>query len=292
MINDPSFLSSRMHTRAELEASAHLMRQDLINMTWHSGTKSLHIGGSLSVVEILTVLYQEILRISPTNPQWEERDRIILSKGHCSAALYAAMAQRGFFPRERLFDSFNTVNGILEEHISMRTPGAEIPTGALGMGLSFGVGAGYAAKYLCDREGKPLFWVYVVLGDGELQEGQVWEAAMSASHFGLDNLIAIIDYNGLQVSGRISEVMNIEPLAKKWEAFGWSVQQVNGHDVDELYMALREAQEPSRNFNGPRLIIAKTIKGKGVSFMEDNYEWHAGHLTQQLYDVALEDLSR
>jgi transketolase len=292
MMNDHSLSPLRIHTRAELEASSHLMRQDLINMTWHSGTKSLHIGGSLSVVEILTVLYQEILRVSPTNPHWEERDRLILSKGHCSAALYAALAQRGFFPRERLFDSFNTVNGILEEHISMRTPGAEIPTGALGMGLSFGVGTSYAAKYLRNRDGKPLFWVYVILGDGELQEGQVWEAAMSASHFGLDNLIAIVDYNGLQVSGHVSEVMNIEPLAAKWEAFGWSVQQANGHDVDGLYKAIREAQEPSRNPKGPRLVIAKTIKGKGVSFMEDNYEWHAGHLTQQLYDLALEELSR
>jgi transketolase len=292
LVIDPNSSSLRIHTRAELEASAHLIRQDLIRMMWHSGTHSLHIGGSLSVAEILTVLYQEILRISPTKPHWEERDRLILSKGHCSAALYAALAQRGFFPRERLFDSFITVNGFLEEHISMETPGAEIPTGALGMGLSFGVGASYAAKYLRSRDGKPLFWVYVVLGDGELQEGQVWEAAMSASHFGLDNLIAIVDYNGLQVSGSVSEVMNIEPLASKWEAFGWSVQQVDGHDVDEIYNAIREAQEPTRNANGPRMVIAKTTKGKGVSFMEDNYEWHAGSLTQQLYDLAQEELSR
>jgi transketolase len=291
-MDDCTLSSAEPHTRAELESSARLIRQDLIKMAWFSGTKTLHIGGSLSIAEIMAVLYLDVLRVSPAEPRWEERDRLILSKGHCSAALYAAMAQRGFFPRERLFDSFNTVGGILEEHVSMRTPGAEIPTGSLGMGLSFGVGASYAAKYLLGHDEVPLFMVYVILGDGELQEGQVWEAAMAASHFGLDNLTAIVDYSGLQVCGRVAEIMGIEPLAAKWEAFGWVVKQVNGHDVEQLCQVLKEAQSPSKGAKRPHLVIARTVKGKGVSFMEGKVEWHVGHLTQQEYEMAIKELSK
>jgi transketolase len=201
-------------------------RRDLLDLTMHSGTGSSHLGGELSVVELLAVLFFHALRLDPRNPDWPGRDRFILSKGHASAAMYVAMAWRGFFPRERLFDSFNRVHGILQEHVNMQTPGAEIPTGCLGMGLSAGAGMAWGARYQSQHGGAPAVGVFVVLSDGECTAGQTWEAAMAAGHFGLDNLVAIVDDNDRFVTGPSHSVMSLAPQAAKWAAFGWHVTEV------------------------------------------------------------------
>jgi transketolase len=273
----------------ELEEIAAHIRRDLIEMTWHSGTKALHIGGSLSMAEIMAVLYFRILRLDPADPRWPDRDRFIMSKGHASAVQYAAMARKGFFPLERLLDSFERVDKMLEEHISMRCPGAEIPTGALGMGLSVGCGMAWGAKRQAQGGPSP-FRVYVILGDGESQEGQVWEAAMAAAHFNLDNIIAVTDYGGLSASGSIAEGMDLEPLVAKWQAFGWAVCEIEGHDVAQIIEALEEAKDSAYAPGKPRMIIAHTTKGKGVSFMENDFRWHAGHLTEEQYQQARKEL--
>lgn len=273
----------------ELEEIAADIRRDLIEMTWHSGTGTLHLGGTLSLAEIMAVLYFRILRQDPTDPKWPERDRFIMSKGHASAVQYVVMARIGFFPRERLFDSYERSGGILEEHISMRCPGAEIPTGALGMGLSVGCGMAWGAKRLAG-DGPTPFRVFAILGDGESQEGQIWEAAMAAAHFGLDNVIAITDYGGLSASGSISDGMELEPLTAKWEAFGWAVREIDGHDIGQIIEVLEEAKDPAYAPGKPRMIIAHTVKGKGVSYMENDWRWHAGHLTEEQYRQAQEEL--
>ena len=265
-------------------------RRDLLDLTLHSGTGSSHIGGELSVVEILTVLFFHTLRLKPDEPEWPARDRLILSKGHASAAMYVAMAWRGFFPRERLFDSFNRLHGILQEHVNLETPGAEIPTGSLGMGLSAGAGMAWGCRYLAEHEGARPCGVYVVLSDGDCTEGQTWEAAMAASHFGLDNLIAIVDDNQRLVTGPTGQVMRLEPLDGKWESFGWHVQQVDGHDVAEIREAVDVARRAETAPGRPRVILARTLKGKGVSFMEGNDAWHAGHLSDEQHRAALKEL--
>ena len=277
------------HTVRLLEAVALSIRRHLIEITWHSGTRSCQVGGSLSITDVVAVLYFHCMRLDPSNPRWEDRDRLIMSKGHASAAIYAAMAEKGFFPRDRLFDSFNQVGGILEEHIDMRTPGADIPSGSLGMGLSAGSGMAWGAKRRVQGGPSP-FTVFVILGDGECQEGQVWEAAMVAAHFQLDNLVAIVDCNKLQVEGPTSEVMNLEPLRSKWEAFGWSVQEIDGHDIPQIIGALEKAKDSDFEPGKPRVIIAHTVKGKGVSFMENASQWHAGHLTEEQYQLARKEL--
>lgn len=268
----------------DLSHRALALRQDLIEMNWQAGTS--HIGGSLSLVEIMTALYFHILRVDPSNPSWPARDRLVLSKAHASATWYAALAERGFFPRQRLFDSFITVDGMLQEHANMNlTPGVEMSAGSLGQGLSAGCGMAWGAK---QRDDTHEVTIYVALGDGECQEGQVWEAAMAAGNLRLDNLVAIVDYNNLQVNGAVSELMDIAPLDAKWQAFGWKTQEVDGHDISALIVALARA----RNARGghPQVIIAHTTKGKGISFIENNYRWHGGSLSEDQYLQAKAEL--
>jgi len=283
----------RIPVPADLETIRRLCRQfrrDLIQLTVHSGTGSSHVGGELSVMEILGVLFFHALRLDPARPEWPERDRFILSKGHASAAMYVAMAWRGFFPRERLFDSFNRLHGILQEHVNLKTPGAEIPTGSLGMGLSAGAGMAWGARYLARHEGARPCRVYVVLSDGDCTEGQTWEAAMSAAHFGLDNLMAIVDDNRRYVTGPSDTVMRLTPLAAKWESFGWHVTTVDGHDLAAIRDTLDLLRRPETAPGRPRVVLARTLKGKGVSVMEDNDSWHAGHLTAEQAGQALREL--
>jgi transketolase len=279
---------------ADLETVRQLCRQcrrDLIELTVHSGTGSSHVGGELSVMEILGELFFHTLRLDPARPDWPERDRFVLSKGHASAAMYVVMAWRGFFPRERLFDSFNRLHGILQEHVNLKTPGAEIPTGSLGMGLSAAAGMAWGARYLARHEGAPPCQAYAVLSDGDCTEGQTWEAAMAASHFGLHNLTAIVDDNRRYVTGPSETVMRLSPLAAKWESFGWHVTSVDGHDLAALRAALDRLRAPEAAPGRPRVILARTLKGKGVSFMEDTDAWHAGHLTPEQAAQALQELT-
>lgn len=248
----------------DLEAKAQLIRRDIIKMLAEAG--SGHPGGSLSSVEIVTALFFQEMRLKPEDPEWPERDRFILSKGHAAPLLYAALAERGFFPREELL-TLRKLGTRLQGHPAKgQLPGVEASTGSLGQGLSMGLGTALAAK-LDQRD----YRVYVLLGDGECEEGQVWEAAMAAAHYQADNLTAVLDYNGLQIDGAIDQVMSPLPFPEKWQAFGWAVRQVDGHDISELIDAFNWA----RGVKGqPSMIIAKTIKGKGVSFMEGVAGWH------------------
>ncbi len=226
-----------------------------------------HTGGSLSEVEILVTLYFRFLRIDPRRPDWAERDRFILSKGHASPGFYCTLACRGFFPEEKLAE-FDAVDSMLQGHPCMlRTPGVDMSTGSLGQGLSAGAGMVLGRDQL-----EMQFLVYVLLGDGELQEGQVWEAAMFAGQRRLTGLVAIVDYNRVQLSGTVPNTLDLEPLADKWRAFGWQVLECDGHDVAELAGAIGQARQ--RSASGPVVLIAHTVKGKGVSFMEGKYQWH------------------
>jgi len=267
-------------------------RKDLLDLTIHSGTGSSHIGGELSLAEILAVLFFHTLRLDPRDPEWPARDRFILSKGHASAAMYVAMAWRGFFPRERLFDAFNRPHAILQEHVNMDTPGAEIPTGSLGMGLSAGVGMAWGARYRTKHEAAPPVGVFVVLSDGECTAGQTWEAAMSAAHFGLDNLVAVVDDNNRFVTGPRNAMMTLDPFGAKWAAFGWHVLEVDGHDLPALIRTLAAARRRETAPGKPRVVLARTVKGKGVSFMEASDGWHAGHLTAEQYQAAMAEVTR
>jgi len=225
-----------------------------------------HPGGAFSSIDIMTALYFEILRIDPDNPRWSDRDRFILSKGHSSVGLYTILHLRGFFDRETLL-TFRQDNSSLCGHPDMhKVSGVEMSTGSLGHGLSVGTGLAIAGK----MDNKD-YRVFVLMGDGETQEGSVWEAAMSASHYKLDNLVGIVDRNMLQIDGFTEEIMSLEPYKLKWEAFGWSVREIDGHDMSEIGSALREAPF---NKGKPSLIIARTTKGKGISFMENSPEWH------------------
>lgn len=267
-------------------------RKDLLDLTIHSGTGSSHIGGELSLVEILSVLFFHSLRLDPRNLEWPARDRFILSKGHASAAMYVAMAWRGFFPRARLFDAFNRPHAILQEHVNMDTPGAEIPTGSLGMGLSAGVGMAWGARYRTKHEAAPPVGIFAVLSDGECTAGQTWEAAMSAAHFGVDNLVAVVDDNNRFVTGPRNAVMTLDPFGAKWVAFGWHVLEVDGHDLPALIQTLAAARRLETAPGKPRVVLARTVKGKGVSFMEASDGWHAGHLTAEQYQAAMAEVTR
>jgi len=277
-------------TQPDLADLALQLRRDVIELTWFSGTQSSHVGGELSLADIMAVLYGKILKLDPENPEWEDRDRLIVSKGHASAITYAAMAWRGFFDRARLWNEFNRVDGKLEEHANMELEGIEAPTGSLGMGLSNGCGMAWCAKH--NSKGRSLSHrVFVILSDGECTEGQTWEAAMLAGHLKLDNLIAVVDYNQFIISGRTRDVLDLEPFSEKWRSFGWDVQTVNGHDLAELVEALETAREPTMAVGKPRIIIADTVKGYPISFMmADAVNWHAGHLDESQYRRALEEL--
>ncbi|MBQ7387277.1 MAG: transketolase [Clostridia bacterium] len=243
-----------------------------------------HPGGSLSIADILTYLYFVEMNVDPTNPKAEDRDRFVLSKGHTAPALYATLAQRGFFPKEELKTLRKTASR-LQGHPDMKgVPGVDMSTGSLGLGFSTACGMALSGKVY----GKD-YRVYAVLGDGESEEGQVWEAAMFAAHYKLDNLVAILDWNGLQIDGPITEVMNPTPHDEKFRAFGWHVISISAHNFDEIERAFSEAREVKGK---PTVIIAKSTKGKGVSYMENSCEWHGQAPKEDLYKVAIADLEK
>jgi len=262
-----------------LAERAHVIRTRIIEMgASHTGT---HVGGSLSAADVLTVLYHHVLRVRPDEPGWPGRDRFVLSKGHASAALYAVLADRGFLdPGECA--TYGEHGSRLAGHPLRRLPGVEFPTGSLGHGLSLGVGLALALR----RDGLPAR-VFVVLGDGELQEGSVWEAVMAGAHLGLDNLTAVVDRNGWQISGTTEECMALEPLAQRWTAFGWAAREVDGHDLPALCTAFEELPyAPGR----PGVVLARTTKGRGVSLFENRKKSHYVTLTPALYQRAMAGL--
>ena len=264
----------------QLRQKAATLRQHAIRMIAQAG--SGHPGGSLSSADIIAVIYFHEMRIDPLNPSWPDRDRFVLSKGHAAPVLYAALAERGFFPVEEL-NQLRRLGSRLQGHPDMRkVPGVEISTGSLGQGLSAANGMALAGTI--DRRG---YRVYVLLGDGENQEGQVWEAAMLAAHYRLDNLVAIIDHNRLQIDGPIAEVLSPEPLAQKWQAFGWAVQEIDGHNLEEIIAALDKARSTRGQ---PSLLLANTIKGKGCSFMENQVGWHGTAPSREQAEQALAEL--
>ena len=256
------------------------IRKDIVTMI--HGSKSGHPGGSLSAVEILTALYFDEMNIDPQNPKKEDRDRFVLSKGHAAPVLYATLAERGYFDKKELL-SLRKVGAMLQGHPDMKgTPGVEISTGSLGQGFSVACGMAMASKL----DNAP--WrVYALLGDGEVQEGLIWEAAMSAAHYKLDNMVAFLDYNGLQIDGEVEKVMNIGPIVDKFKSFGWNVIEIDGHDFDQIFAALDMAKE---TVGKPTMIVAKTVKGKGVSFMENNAGWHGNAPSDNDLEIALAEL--
>ena len=265
---------------AELERMAKQLRRHVIAMTATAG--SGHPGGSLSAADIVAALYFKIMRHNPNNPQWPERDRFILSKGHAAPVLYATLAECGYFPTEEL-STLRKLDSRLQGHTDRTlTPGVEMSAGSLGQGLSFAIGIALAAR-LDARD----YRVYVLLGDGECDEGQIWEAAMASAHFKVDNLTAIVDHNEQQLDGWNREIMNLEPLADKWRAFGWHVLNINGHDIKQILQAAEKAKAMKGK---PTVIIAHTIKGKGVSFMENNIDFHGKAPTSEEAERALKEL--
>lgn len=266
----------------QLKRKAHEFRRDILEMTYAAG--SGHPGGSLSAIDILTVLYYHTMRVDPKNPKWPDRDRFVLSKGHSCPALYAVLADLGFFPKEEL-KRLRKLGSIIQGHPDMiMTPGIEMSTGSLGQGLSVACGMAIAA-----RLDKKDYRVYCMLGDGEVQEGNVWEGAMLAAHLKLDNLTAILDRNMMQIDGTTEQVMSLEPLAEKWKAFGWNVLEIDGHDMVQIISALESSK---RRKGRPTIIIAKTVKGKGVSFMENELVYHGRALTEGEMAKAREELLR
>jgi transketolase len=265
----------------ELEKMAKQLRRHVVTMIATAG--SGHPGGSLSAADIVTALYFKVMRHDPKNTQWPDRDRFILSKGHAAPILYAALAECGYFPVEEL-STLRKLGSRLQGHTDRTlTPGVEMSAGSLGQGLSFGIGIALAAR-LDKRD----YHVYVLLGDGECEEGQIWEAAMSAPHFRIDNLTAIVDHNGIQLDGRCCDIMGLESLADKWRAFNWHVIEIDGHDMSQILQALEEA---GKTKGRPTVIIAHTVKGKGVSFMENNVDFHGKAPTAQEAEIALKELA-
>jgi len=266
--------------KKELKKIALNVRKGVIEGTFNA--KSGHPGGSLSITDIVTYLYFEKMNVNPENPHDENRDRFVLSKGHTAPALYAALALKGFFPTE-LIKTLRKPDSILQGHPSMRyTPGVDMSTGSLGQGISAACGMALGAKL----KGKD-FKVYVPLGDGEIEEGQVWEAAMFAGNRKLDNLVAIVDYNNLQIDGSLDEVNSPYPIKEKFEAFNWNVIEINGHCFDQIEEAFNKADECK---DKPTCIVAKTVKGKGVSFMEDKCDWHGSAPNAEQYEQAMAEL--
>lgn len=268
--------------RLELKKMALEVRKGIIASIYSA--KAGHPGGSLSAADLFTYLYFEELNIDPNDPQWEGRDRFVLSKGHTAPGLYAALAHRGFFPPEDLV-TLRHVGSYLQGHPDMKcVPGVDMSTGSLGQGLSAAVGMALAAKM-----DKKDYRVYALCGDGEIQEGQIWEAAMFAGHRKLDNLVVIVDHNKLQIDGKVEEVCSPYPMDKKFEAFQFHTITIDGHNFDEMEAAFKEARQTK---GMPTAIIANTIKGKGVSFMEDAAEWHGKAPKKEEYEVAVEDLRK
>ncbi len=265
-----------------LAQQALILRRDIVSMLAAAG--SGHTGGSLSAADLITVLYFAELRHDPARPDWPERDRFVLSKGHAAPALYAALARTGYFPVEQLL-TLRKLGSSLQGHPDMnKTPGVEISTGSLGQGLSAACGMAAAARR---ADGNFAYRVYALLGDGELDEGQVWEAAMSAAHYHLTNLCAVVDCNGLQIDGETCQVMNAEPLADKWRAFNWNVLDLPGHDYAQILSGFDAARKERER---PTVILARTVKGKGVSFTENQVCWHGIAPNQEQVCQMLEEL--
>ena len=269
-----------MRDYKELNEITRQIRKDIVSMI--HGSKSGHPGGSLSAVEILTALYFDEMNIDPNNCKMEDRDRFVLSKGHAAPVLYATLANRGYFPKEELVNLRN-LNSILQGHPDMKNiPGVDMSSGSLGQGLSIANGMALSSKL-----NKSGFRVYCLLGDGEIQEGQVWEAAMSSSHYKLDNLCVIVDNNNLQIDGNVDKVMNVYPIKEKFESFGFHAIDVDGNNIEQLINAFNEAKQTKGK---PTAIIAKTIKGKGVSFMENVATWHGKAPNEEQYNIAMQEL--
>lgn len=264
----------------ELKSIAKTVRKDIVSMLTES--RSGHPGGSLSSADILTTLYFGEMNIDPENPKDENRDRFVLSKGHAAPVLYSVLARRGYFPVEEL-NTLRKIGSRLQGHPSMKClPGVDMSTGSLGQGISSAVGMALAGK-IDNKE----YRVYALLGDGELEEGQVWEAAMAAAHYKLDNLTAFVDFNGLQIDGDITKVMNPSPIDKKFEAFGWNVLIIDGHNIEEI----QDAVEKAKSFKGkPTVVVCNTVKGKGVSFMENQASWHGTAPSKEQCEQALAEI--
>ena len=266
----------------ELREVARRIRVGIIKGT--HAAKSGHPGGSLSITDVMTYLYFAEMNVDPQNPKMEDRDRFVLSKGHCAPALYATLANRGFFPVEEL-TTLRKIDSRLQGHPDMKlTPGVDMSAGSLGLGISAAAGMALAAKI-----DKKDYRVYTVVGDGESEEGQVWEASMFAAHYKLDNLCVILDWNGLQIDGPVTEVMNPTPHDEKFRAFGWHVITIDAHNFNEIEAAFNEA----RTVKGkPTVIIAKSVKGKGVSYMENKCEWHGQAPKEEQYKIAISELEK
>ncbi|MBP3205417.1 MAG: transketolase [Oribacterium sp.] len=264
------------------ETAAKRIRRRVIDMTYNTGKTGAHLGGSLSIVELLACLYAGGIRYHVDNPEWEGRDRVILSKGHAALALYPALAEAGIIDESEL-DSFKQDGSRLGGHPSLNgLPGIEFASGSLGQGLSLGVGTAMALKRKSNHESR----VFVFLGDGECDEGSVWEAAASASHYGLNNLVAVVDMNSIQYDGFTTEVMDMSPFECKWRDFGWETITVDGHNVAEVLDAY------AHHGDKPVVILAHTVKGKGVSFMENNWKYHNAAITQEQYKQAIAELEK
>jgi transketolase len=264
----------------ELNNLAVTVRRDIIEMIY--GANSGHPGGSLSATDLVTALYFNVMNHDPKNPLWEDRDRFILSKGHACPVLYSCMARTGYFPLEEL-KTLRKIDSRIQGHPEVRKlPGIEASTGSLGQGLSIGIGLALGAK----QQGKN-YRTYVLMGDGEINEGQVWESALYCGHKGVDNLVAIIDCNKQQLDGWVKDIMPLDPLNDKWKSFGWEVIEIDGHDMNQILDAFQKAETIKGK---PTVIIASTIKGKGVSFMENNLEFHGAAPTKDQYEQAMKEL--
>ena len=266
--------------KKQMEITATKVRMGIIECVYNA--KSGHPGGSLSIADLLTYLYFAKMNVDPKNPLMPERDRLVLSKGHTAPALYSVLAQRGFFSPEEL-KTLRHIDSKLQGHpVYKKVPGVDMSTGSLGQGISAACGMALSGKLSDDY-----YKVYAILGDGEIEEGQVWEAAMFAAHYQLDNLVAIVDNNGLQIDGRIKDVMSPYPIDEKFKAFGWHVITIEAHDFDQLEKAFNEAEKV---MNQPVMIVQKSIKGKGVSFMEDKVSWHGAAPNEEQYNQAMSEL--
>lgn len=266
--------------RKQLEITAAKVRMGIIEGTFNA--KSGHPGGSLSIADLLTYLYTVKMNVNPADPDMKDRDRLVLSKGHTAPALYSVLAEKGFFPKEEL-KSLRHIGALLQGHPCIHIPGVDMSSGSLGQGISVACGIALAGK-IDNADYK----VYTILGDGEIEEGQVWEAAMFAAHYKLDNLLTIVDNNGLQIDGKITEVCSPEPITDKFAAFGWHVITMDAHDFDSIEKAFDEAEKISGK---PVVIVQKSIKGKGVSFMEDKCSWHGTAPNKEQYDQAMAELN-
>ncbi len=258
------------------------LKRNILEMAYNAGASSSHFGGALSILDITSVLFSHFLKIDQNNPQWEDRDRFILSKGHACLAYYSALSEINFINKENLKTFEKDNSDLLGHPVINRKLGIEFSNGSLGMGLSIGIGVALAAK-----KKKKDYKTYVIMGDGECNEGSVWEASMAAPNFDLNNLTVIIDNNNFQQTGKNTEIMDVKDLKEKWQSFGWYVDEIDGHDISKLYDYFNQVKK----INKPKAVIAKTIKGKGFSFSEGNNEWHHAILTKKYYEQALNELN-